>query len=203
MPRAYPTIGEKLLQYSNKSENYNILEYMIAYAATNGEFSTQNDTEYADVKMNRSLDKLVNTYLPHYTTQLQCSEFDDIYKRYIFVTRWKTYDKVVLNRLLPEEDFDSVARVERVYTAEQQALEIAKKKKDRISGKADSTPMKSVEAECQEGEKRSMSALSSIILWSVCPDANSNEWFNLFEVENFNQAYEDRNIFREIMNKND
>jgi hypothetical protein len=141
--------------------------------------------------------------LPHYTTQLQCSEFDDIYKRYIFVTRWKTYDKVVLNRLLPEEDFDSVARVERVYTAEQQALEIAKKKKDRISGKADSTPKKSVEAECQEGEKRSMSALSSIILWSVCPDANSNEWFNLFEVENFNQAYEDRNIFREIMNKND
>ena len=203
MPRAYPTIGEKLLQYSNKSENYNILEYMIAYAATNGEFSTQNDTEYADVKMNRSLDRLVNTYLPHYTTQLQCSEFDDIYKRYIFVTRWKTYDKVVLNRLLPEEDFDSVARVERVYTAEQQALENAKKKKDRISGKADSTPKKSVEAECQEGEKRSMSALSSIILWSVCPDANSNEWFNLFEVENFNQAYEDRNIFREIMNKND
>lgn len=203
LPRAFPTIGEKLLQYSKKFESYNILEYMIAYAATNGEFSTQNDTEYADVKMNRSIDALVDPYLPFYTTQHQCSEFDEIYKRYIFITRWKTYDKIALNRLLPEEDFDSVARVERVFTAEQQALENAKNKKNRNADKAASAPMKSADSECVEGEKRSTSALSSIILWSVCPDANSNEWINLFDVESFNQAYEDRNIFREIMNKND
>ena len=45
--------------------------------------------------------------------------------------------------------------------------------------------------------------LSSIMLWSVCPDENSIEWLKLFEVAHFNMAYRQRRIFREIMNQND
>lgn len=214
VPRAYPTIGDKLLQHSKKFEDKSILEYMIAYAATNGEFSTQKDTEYADVKMNRSIDDLVKPYLPIYTTSLQCAEFDEIYKRYIFVTRWKTYDKIVLNRLFPKEDFDAEVRIERVYDAELQAREDEKlRNENKMENKAenkiedDNRPKEVAEiaevAEVPHELYCSTEDLSSIILWSVCPDANSNEWINLFEIESFNDAYKARNIFREIMNTND
>ena len=208
VPRAYPTIGDKLLQHSKKFEDKSILEYMIAYAATNGEFSTQKDTEYADVKMNRSIDDLVKPYLPIYTTSLQCAEFDEIYKRYIFVTRWKTYDKIVLNRLFPKEDFDAEVRIERVYDAELQAREDEKlrnenKMENKAENKIENDNRPQEVAEVPHELYCSTEDLSSIILWSVCPDANSNEWINLFEIESFNDAYKARNIFREIMNTND
>ena len=203
LPREYPTIGDKLIQYSKNPDNCSILEYMIAFAATNGEFASQSDTEYADVKMNRHIEYLVEPYLPHYTTNKQCSEWEEIFKRYIFVTRWRTYKDLSYNRLLPEEDFDIHSREERVYHFEEAKNRRKKKKKSKENlinnlgfGFHDE------EQECIE-MRTPPPVLSSIVLWSVCPDDHSNEWLKLFEVDHFNIAYKQRCIFREIMNQND
>jgi hypothetical protein len=175
---------------------------MIRYAATNGELSSQSDTEYADVKMNRNIEELAKSYLPHYTTNWQCSEYDEIFKRYIFITRWKTYKKLALNRLLPEEDFDIATREVRVYSDEVRANERDKNNKELFKTNNVHTKT-SVPTTTIDEEENSTILLTSIILWSVCLDDNSNEWLKLFNVEHFHIAFKQRNIFREIMNQND
>ncbi len=199
LPREFPTIGEKLLQYSKKSDNCTILEYMIAYAATNGEFASENDTEYADVKMNRDIKSLVSRYLPTYTTKEQLSEFDEIFKRYLFVTRWQTYKDLALNRLFPEEDFDVNTREERVF--EDETAKKAKAEERSKNNKSKNTDANKNEKDADKEYPAPI--LSSIMLWSVCPDENSIEWLKLFEVGHFDVAYRQRQIFREVMNQND
>lgn len=229
LPREFPTIGDKLIHYRNKTERFDLLEYMVAYAATNGELSSQTETEYADIKINRDIENLLLPYLPLYTTTVQCSKYDEIFQRYIFVTRWCVYDSIALNRLLPKEDFDEATRVERVYSAE----EILRKKKEleynTLFGNAniqlqeeEKDPHQSevvakqsqeeekeqdysepVMEQFEEGEQKYERNLSSLILWAVCPDDNSSEWFKLFEMEHFSTAYQERIEFRKTLNQND
>ena len=204
LPRAYPTIGDKLQQYSKNPDNCAILEYMIAFAASNGEFASQRDTEYADVKMNRHIEYLVEPYLPYYTTNLQCSEWEEIFKRYIFVTRWRTYKHLSYNRLLPEEDFDIASREERVFHFEEAKNRRKKKSKSKENLINNiGVDLKNDDAEIVLDKRTPPPVLSSIVLWSVCPDDHSNEWLKLFEVDHFNIAYKQRCIFREVMNQND
>ena len=195
LPRAYPTIGDKLIQYSNKMGRIDLLEHMIAYAATNGELSSHSDTEYADIKINRNVENLMMQYLPYYTTSIQCSQYDETFKRYIFVTRWRTFSSLALNRILPKEDFDQATREERVYTDE----EIAKQRKRNDEKKLKGEKVEEIKKE----ETAYSRTLSSLILWAVSPDDNSNEWLKLFEVEHFGTAYKERNEFRKILNQND
>ena len=195
LPREYPTIGDKLVQYKKKINRVDMLEQMVAYSATNGELSSEGDTEYVDIKVNRDIDDLLLQYLPHYTTNVQCSQYEELFQRYIFVTRWRTYKSLAYNRLLPKEDFDQEMREERVYTDEAKA----KQKKEHTQKKRNGENVGEYKEEVKEYER----ILSSLILWAVSPDDNSNEWLNLFNAEHFSKAYEERNEFRKVLNQND
>ena len=195
LPREYPTIGDKLVQYKKKIDRVDMLEQMVAYSATNGELSSESDTEYVDIKVNRNIDDLLLQYLPHYTTNVQCSQYEELFQRYIFVTRWRTYKSIAYNRLLPKEDFDQEMREERVFSDEAKA----KQKKEHTQKKRNGENV----GEYKEESKEYVRNLSSLILWSVSPDDNSNEWLNLFNAEHFSTAYEERNEFRKVLNQND
>ena len=80
--------------------------------------SSENNTEFADIKVNINLDDLLLQYLPIYTTNTQYSQYDELFQKYMFVTRWRTYDTIAYNRLLPKEDFDQEMREERVFVYE-------------------------------------------------------------------------------------
>lgn len=195
LPREFSTIGDKLVQYKSKMCSIDILEQMVAYSATNGELSSENNTEYADIKVNSNIDDLLLHYLPIYTTNTQYSQYDELLQRYMFVTRWRTYKSIAYNRLLPKEDFDQEMREERVYVDETKAKQKKEHRQRRLNGEE--------VADYKESEKKYERVLSSLILWSVSPDDNSNEWLNLFDVEHFSTAYKERNEFREVLNQND
>ena len=198
LPRQYSTIGDKLMQYKKKIEKVNLLESVIAYTAANGEVCADVNTEYADVKINRDIEELLTNYLPIYNTRIQVSKTDEVYQKYLFITRWRCTDKLALNRLLPKEDFDQDAKDILIYDHEIKAREKKKKNEKRFKNisEVEDAPVSvanDVYSRC----------ISSIILWSVCPDDNSKEWLNLFNVENFSNAYDDRNQVRAVMNQND
>lgn len=118
IPREHPTVGEKLIQYRKKIDKLDLLEPMIAYAATNGEITSESDTEFADVKVNLDIDDMVSGYLPLYTTRLQTEKYDELYQKLIFVTRWRSFAHFSFNRMLPKEDFDEEMRRIRIYQEE-------------------------------------------------------------------------------------
>lgn len=120
LPRRNPTIGEKLRAYANKYDKWNMLEPTIRFAATNGELTSSSDLELADVKCNLHLiQPLLEPFLPKYSTQFQFDEHQTLFEKYLFITRWRTYDDIALNRMLPTEDFDQEAMNERVNKEEQ------------------------------------------------------------------------------------
>ena len=195
VPREQPTVGEKLIQYKRKIDKLDLLEPMIAYAATNGEITSESDTEYADVKVNLDIDDLVTAYLPLYTTRLQTEKYDELYQKLIFVTRWRSFDHFSFNRMLPKEDFDQEMRRQRIYEEELKAKQQMVNEEQRRRG------LDNV-YEIEEHEDKGLST-SSLILWSICPDDNSSEWLKLFEADRFSESYKYRNIFRSILNQND
>jgi len=199
VPREFPTVGDKLIQYKKKIDKLTILEPMIAYAATNGEITSEADLEFADIKVNREIDDLLTNFLPIKTTRSQVSKHDELYKKYIFVTRWRGFDHFSFNRILPKEDFDKSIREMRNYKEEQKAKEEKKKKDEMLySGK-----MNEVDSQTKTEETLYIPHISSLILWAVCPDDNSSEWLQLFEADHFLEALDNRNTYREKLNKND
>lgn len=197
--RLYPTIGDKLHQYRKKFNCCDTLEYMVAMAATNGEFASQADTEYADVKTNCDINDFVNPYLSITSLNIQKSEYDELFKRYLFVTRWRTYKNISFNRLLPKEDFDSEVRALVNFEAEQ--AEQAKKAEMEAAKKNAEEPKKTKEK--KEKVVPYKRTLSSLMLWAVCPNDNSSEWLQLFDMDNFQKAWKERQVIREIMNTDD
>ena len=195
VPREHPTVGEKLIQYKKKIDKLDLLEPMIAYAATNGEITSESDTEFADVKVNLDIDDLVTSYLPLYTTRLQTEKLDELYKKLIFVTRWRCFDHFSFNRMLPKEDFDQEMRRLRIYEEEIKA-------KNKMTRDGRKNPDTSKPVEPTVNLRKDLST-SSLILWAICPDDNSSEWLKLFEAERFSESYTYRNIFRRILNQND
>lgn len=194
--REYSTVGEKVIQYKKKIDKTNILDPLSSYAATNGEVISQSDTEFADVKVNSNIEDLLKN-LPLYTTRHQVSRYDEIYKKYIFVTRWRCFDHLSFNRLLPKEDFDDEIRAKRNFEEE-----MKKKKKEEENRRRQRGEILPDEKEEEEVIPYKVSP-SSLILWSICPDDNSSEWLKLFYAEHFSIAYEDRKSFREVLNQND
>ena len=154
-----------MIQYKKKIDKLDLLEPMIAYAATNGEVCSDSNTEFADVKMNRDIGDLVVDYLPLYTTRMQMSKYDEIYQKCIFVTRWKCFDKLALNRLFPKEDFDQATREERVYADEMKAKARKKKEEDKKRGVKRTEP-EQVE---YEGMQEYKPVISSVILNTGLP----------------------------------
>lgn len=202
LPREAPTVGEKLLQYERRNNKNDFLNSMIDFSAVNGEVVSEFDTEYADVKVNKDISSLIHT-MPLNKHQ-QIVPYDEIYKKFIFITRWRCFERLSFNRILPEEDFDLSMRQERVFTDEQRlkrkkAIE-EKFKNDEVTKKAELAKLEDSDAIIIDEEEEMADYLSSIILWAVCPDENSSVWLRLFHSSIFGQAFDHREIFREKLN---
>ena len=176
IPRPNPTVGDKTLVYSRNMRRPDILEPLIVFAACNGEVTSTADTEFADIKANRDeIQELTNLFLPVANTKYQIEKYDAFYKKYIFVTRWRSFDHFSYNRILPTEDFDEHIRSVRVYESHSE----------------------------EETQNEKAANISSISLWALCPDDTSSEWFRLIDAQDFKEAFEMRETYRKILNQND
>lgn len=124
LPREHPTVCDNLIQYYKTTKQTEFLEPMLNYAATNGEITSSADYEYADIKANRDVEELFKGYLPYYNTKCQVDLFASLYSKYIFVTRWRSFEHFSLNRILPREDFDIDIRRLRVTEDKEQKNDI-------------------------------------------------------------------------------
>ena len=197
LPRENPTVGEKLLQYLRKTGNLHLLDTMIEYAAANGEIICDADPECSDVKINKDITDLL-TALPS-TPCLQNAEYNSLYQRYLFITRWRSFDTFSFNRILPTEDFDQTIRNLRIFDEEQKAKKNKEKNKAKRGLAADEVPV--LDEATQETPYET--DIPALILWAICPDDTSNEWLRLFDPSHFAEAYRDRQCIRKIMNQED
>lgn len=200
LPRENPTVGEKLLQYERKTGNLHLLDNMINYAAANGELICEADIECSDVKINKDISVLLQT-LPS-NPNMQNAEYNELYKRYLFITRWRSFGSFSFNRILPTEDFDQSIRNVRVFADEQKA-----KKEQEKNGRNNRSILRK-EPEVVPVDDAPQPApykpdISALILWAICPDDTSSEWLKLFDPSHFAEAYRDRQTIREIMNQED
>ena len=201
LPRENPTVGEKLLQYERKTGNIHLLDTMIDYAAANGEIICDADIECSDVKVNKDISILLQTSFQS-TPNLQSAEYNELYKRYLFITRWRSFASFSFNRILPTEDFDQMIRNVRVFEDEQKA----KKKQDKTDHRrrvaaAEAEPVAVAEDTPQPVPYKP--EISALILWAICPDDTSSEWLKLFAPGHFAEAFNDRQRIRKIMNQED
>ena len=120
LPRNFPTVGDKVLGYSekyandSKKQSTKVLVPFTEYAATNGEFTTSADNEFVDFKTNdRRVEDLLKSSLNVIPNVLEDKD-RELYQRFMFLTRWRVFDYVRLNRVLPLEDFDEESRKELV-----------------------------------------------------------------------------------------
>lgn len=115
LPRRHPTVSEKILFYSITKDREDVLAPLVCAAATNGELTSSADTEYADVKSNSAnLKPLIDRCMPSGKIQYQVDSENPLLCKYLFLTRWRTFDSVALNRILPPEDFDAEIRRKRL-----------------------------------------------------------------------------------------
>ncbi len=171
LQRDNDTVGEKLSLYCERNGN-NVFEGMVAYAASNGEITSSSDQEYVDVKTNdKRVADFIIPYLPTSSQHFQPDKENDIYKKYLFLTRWRSFNSIVLNRILPTEDFDAQIHRERIEDSQY---------------KNDYSPHP-----------------SSLLLWALTSYDSSTDWLRLFDTRFFDKAYEDKNIYRRILNQND
>ena len=199
LPRENPTVGEKLLQYERKTGNIHLLDTMISYAAANGEVICDADVECSDVKVNKDISVLLFS-LPS-SPNMQSAEYNELYKRYLFITRWRSFDTFSYNRILPTEDFDQSIRNIRVFADEQKAKKEQEKNGRRNRSILRKEPDVSVDEPPQPAPYEP--DMSALILWAICPDDTSSEWLKLFDPSHFAEAYRDRQAIREIMNQED
>lgn len=198
LQRENSTVGEKLHHYcSTMPDKADVLKPMIAFAATNGEITSSADVEYTDAKMNdKRVERYILPYISSASIQMQPDKYNKVYGKYIFVTRWRCFEHFNLNRILPTEDFDEKIRRQRVYEEEVKATN-----KNQNNGQR-SMEEEKIPKEHQEGQKY-IPKTSSLLLWALCPNDSSSEWFRLFDSEFFAEAYADKNIYRMILNQND
>lgn len=198
LKRENSTVGEKLHHYcSSTPEDADVLRSMISYAATNGEVISSADIEFTDAKMNtKQVAEHILPYVSSANNQMQDDKYNRIYEKYIFITRWRCFNHFNLNRILPTEDFDEKIRRELVFDEEVKDSKVDKKNKYRSM---DKEKIKKEHPEGMDYHPRT----SSLLLWSLCPDDSSSEWFRLFDSEFFAEAYEDKNVYRQFLNQND
>lgn len=198
MPREESTVGEKLYHYCTMApDREDVLKQMVSYAATNGEVTSSADREYSDTKMNDPrVEEFISPYISSVNCQMQTDKFNKAYRKYIFVTRWRCFEHFNLNRILPTEDFDEKFRRLHVYDEEIRAKANKGKKQYR------SMEEEKIQKDHPDGLVYNRK-ISSLLLWALCPDDSSSEWFRLFDSEFFAEAYEEKKTFRRILNQND
>lgn len=183
LPRLYPTIGEKMCAYARKKNNDDLLLPLLRQAATNGELTSSADTETADVKANtQHLLPLFSGFFPNHSVQYQFDEHKTLFGKFLFVTRWRTFDTIALNRILPAEDFDLQVRDKVSYQKKEENIGAEKDEEKEIASYINST--------------------SSLILWAMCKDDKSTEWMKLFDGTQLSEWLGKRDKFREKLNTN-
>lgn len=111
-PRENGTVGEKLTSYfASQTGSGDLLKPMIEYTAANGELVSSADKEFLDVKLNvASVKDHIIPYVSVHYPKMQLNRFHTLYKKYLFITRWRSFDHLSFNRILPMEDFDDEVR---------------------------------------------------------------------------------------------
>lgn len=202
VPRVHATVGEVLVNnIDNKMVEEDIMESAVQYASTNGEITSSSDLELTDLKINepRAV-KYVFNFISTAFRNDQVDKYNILYKKYIFITRWRCFDYFPLNRILPMEDFDEKVRVQLVYEEEKNAKN--KIKKSGKNNKSASTDTQEIHEKPEENKKY-ISYPSSLLLWALSPDDSSAEWFRLLDSDFFHEAYEEKEKYKEILNQND
>lgn len=104
VPRADTTIAQKLNLLASRPENQKGFEIFSSFCESNGEFTANDDVEFADIKTNNvAMREAFKQHLPLYTTVCQVNT-DDMYRSSLFMTRWRTYDHISPGRVLPETE---------------------------------------------------------------------------------------------------
>lgn len=200
VPRINDTVGEILVNsIDSKIVAEDVLQPMVEYAANNGEITSSADLELTDVKVNDP--RAIRYLFPFVSSAFknpQVDKYNFLFKKYIFLTRWRCFDYFPLNRILPMEDFDEKVRSQLVYEEEQLAKH--KRKDDKRFGKHKT---ENVISEPDGPKKEYFSYPSSLLLWALSPDDSSTEWFRLLDSDYFKEAYEEKEKYKEILNQND
>lgn len=191
------TIGEKTLHYY-KHNGYSFLKNTIAYAASNGELTSSSDLEYVDAKFNdKRLCEIITPIISPYASQFQPDTEHEIYQQYLFITRWRCFDNLAFNRILPTEDFDMKVYNEVVVTEDTENF-------DDEDGQVGNGSNEEGNVDNDGNKKPRYSPKpSSLLLWALSLYDSSTEWFRLFDSEVFEQAYADKNVYRKILNIED
>lgn len=104
-PRPYSTIGDHILAYQSQHQRLPgeppLLDSMVRFAAVNGNVASATDTQFSDVKGGREeLLPILNDQLLNSTTSWHLVPTNELFYKYIFITRWRTFRHVALNRFL-------------------------------------------------------------------------------------------------------
>lgn len=198
LPHENDTVGEKLTHYCRMSpDRVGSMRCAVDFAVTNGEITSSADREYADIKLNDSrAEQFILPYISTTYKKTQVDKFNPVYSKYIFITRWRCFEQLNLNRILPTEDFDEKMRIRQVFSAE--LAEKARVERDR-GNDGDNSSSSTTIIDSSAYSPRP----SSLLLWALCLEDSSTEWFRLFDSEQFAKAYSDKKIYRECLNQND
>lgn len=104
VPRSDVTVSQKLSLLASRPENQKGFKVFSEFCESSGEFTANDDKEFADIKTNSmAVQNAFAKYLPVFTTVCQVNT-DDMYRSYVFLTKWKSFDNISANRILPETE---------------------------------------------------------------------------------------------------
>ena len=180
VPLEHPSASSMVRQYFNRTHKTTILKPFYQFAAPNGEFITSADLEYVDVKTVDDSIKMPDDIIFPEDTIFQVEpggeddesrEAEELYKKYIFLTRWVSFESLALNRILPLEDFD-LEEQKRQFN-EESRKGTKRLQKDRVIPKE---------------EEGYVIPTSSALLWALSDGDNSVAWLKLFHASALVQA---------------
>lgn len=108
--RSDSTVGDKLFKYSKTPENRAGFDLFNRFCSTNGELTVNDNDQFGDLKTNRQ--ELARVFEPIMPVKTSCQVYEDcdpaypLYTSYLFLTRWRTFDFVSANRIIPELKLD-------------------------------------------------------------------------------------------------
>lgn len=104
VPRTDTTISLKLTQLASQPENQEGFKIFADFCEPSGELTANDDKEFADIKTNNSaMRNAFAKHVPRFSTELQVNR-DDMYRSFLFLTKWRTFDDISPNRILPEHE---------------------------------------------------------------------------------------------------
>jgi len=108
VPRLDSTVAKKLEEIRRSENGSRGVELFCRFCATNGEFTSDDNNEYSDVKVDfgtmandLGIRRMFDPYLPVGHTSYQTSS-EPLFKEYLFLTRWRSFNTLSMNRILPE-----------------------------------------------------------------------------------------------------